>query len=340
MKFAVKQPVEQSTKQSISQAQRFWFRRPWLVVGLAFIVLLLAGGGAYWLFLPRMQPLSLPKLPAHLSMADLGLAEWESYQQPLPADALNNPQLPATPQVKPNLAALQHAAGLALLKQQQVDRGLAYLRVATEAAPGDLRYGNGYRLALRGQKHYDQEVQFFAAQLKQYNTTAARINLALSYVDQMRSCPPPPDGLVCQAQFSSRSTSQLDTILTAQPYNVIARYSRGLNHLYWPSLMGHLSRAQQDLSYAVALARPLSAISNSFTGDAYTALGDVFAKDNQVDAARNVWLNGLQVVPDSSLLKGRLAIAKEKLAEEESGSLRGLGVYVETDMSLFWTKGR
>jgi tetratricopeptide (TPR) repeat protein len=273
-------------------------------------------------------------------MADLGLSDWQSYQQPLPLDALNNPQLPSVPQVKPDLAALQHAAGLALLKQRQVDKGLAYLRAAAEAAPDNLRYDNDYRLALRTHMHYDQEEQFFAAQLAKYNTPTARINLALSYVDHMRSCPPPPDGLVCQAQFSSRSISQLDIVLTEQPYNVIARYARGLNHLYWPTLMGHLPRAQQDLSYAVALTRPLSAISNSFTGDAYTALGDVFAKDNQLDAARNVWFNGLQVVPDSSLLKSRLNIAKDKLADEESGSLRGLGVYVETDMSLFWTKER
>ena len=338
MKFAVKQPMEPSTKNSVSEQQRSWFRRPWLIVSLAVAILLLAVSGAYWLLLPRVQPLALPKLPAHLSLADLGLAEWESYQQPLPADALNNPQLPPTPQVQPNLAALQDAAGLALLKQQQVDKGLAYLRAAAEATPDNLRYDNDYRLALRTHMHYDQEEQFFAAQLAKYNTPTARINLALSYVDQMRSCPPPPDGLVCQAQFSSRSISQLDIVLAEQPYNVIARYARGLNHLYWPNLMGHLPRAQQDLSYAVALTRPLSAISNSFTGDAYTALGDVFAKDNQIDAARNVWFNGLQVVSDSSLLKSRLDIAKDKLANEENGPLRGLGVYVETDLSLFWTK--
>ena len=162
--------------------------------------------------------------------------------------------------------------------------------------------------------------------------------MALSYVDQMRSCPPPPDGLVCQAQFSSRSISQFDTILATQPYNIIARYARGLNHLYWPRLMQHLPRAAQDLSYAVALTGTLNKINNSFTDDAYTALGDTFAKDGQTDMAHNVWLNGLQIAHGSSLLQSRLDIPKDKLTDEESASLRGLGVYVETNLSLFWTK--
>jgi tetratricopeptide (TPR) repeat protein len=338
MESAITPSTQQTASLPKAQAKRPWYRHPFLIAGLAIVILLLSGTGAYILFLPKVQPLSLPKLPAHLTLADLGLGDWQSYQQPFPADPLQAPDLPATPQINTQLALLQDAAGQTLIQQHQIARGLAYLQAAAQSDPDNLRYANDYRLALRTQKRFDDEANFFANLLKTHNTVPVQIAMALSYVDQMRSCPPPPDGLVCQAQFSSRSISQLDGVLTAQPYNIVARYARGLNHLYWPRLMQHLPRAAQDLSYSVALTGTLNQISNHFTDNAYTALGDAFAKDGQIDAARNVWLNGLQIVHGSSLLQSRLAIAKDQLVDEESASLRGLGVYVETDLSLFWTK--
>jgi hypothetical protein len=147
---------------------------------------------------------------------------------------------------------------------------------------------------------------------------------------------------VCQAQLSNRSIDELNIVLTAQPYNIIARYARGLNHLYWPSLMGHLPRAQVDLQYAVALTKPLGLLGfgRAFIPQAYTALGDVFAKDGQVEPARNVWLNGLQVAPNAHLLESRLAIPQNQLVDDENGSLRGLGIPVDTDMAVFWQNER
>ena len=338
MKSVTTQSTKQTTSTPKTRAKRPWYRHPFLIAGMVIVILILSGAGAYILLLPKVQPLSLPKLPAHLALSDLGLGNWESYQQPLPADPLHASDLPATPQINTQLALLQDAAGQTLIKQQQITRGLAYLQAAVISDPDNLRYANDYRLALRTQKRFDEEANFFANLLKTHNSVPVQIAMALSYVDQMRSCPPPPDGLVCQAQFSSRSISQLDGILNAQPYNIIARYARGLNYLYWPRLMQHLPRAAQDLSYSVALTGTLNKTSNHFTDAAYTALGDAFAKDGQIDAARNVWLNGLQAVQSSFLLQSRLTIPKDQLADEESASLRGLGVYVETDLSLFWTK--
>jgi tetratricopeptide (TPR) repeat protein len=331
MKTLEKQIVEQKPTPAPKRRRVIW-------IGASLLVIVLLSG-SYWLFFPRVQPLILPVLPAHLNMSDLGLTNWKGYQQPLAQDPLNDPRLPTVAQKSSEIAPLEHAAGLALLKQQP-DKGLAYLQAALESDPDNLRYANDYRLALRDLKRYEEEEKFFTAQLAQHNSTTVRVNLALAYVDQMRSCPTPPDGLVCQAQYSSKSISQLDIILAEHPYDIIARYARGLNHLYWPTLMGHLPKAQQDLSYAVALTATLQAIDTGFSDDAYAALGDVFAKDSQIDAARNVWLNGLQVTPDSALLKSRLNIAREKLTEAENGPLRGLGVYVETDLSLFWHNER
>jgi|GEM_PF-680789 tetratricopeptide (TPR) repeat protein len=326
---------------SPGQHRRRW-RHIVLVITLILVVIAATAGGAYLLLRPRVQPLALPAVPSNLSAADLGLAGWQMYQRPLPPDPLANPTLPATPQVNPALAALEDAAGQALIRQGALDRGMAYLRAAVLAAPDNLRFANDYRLALRAHGRYSDEEAFFTWQVQTLKTPDAHLNLALAYVDAMLSCPPPPDGLVCQAQLSYRSISELNTVLAVQPDNIIARYARGLNHLYWPVLMGHLPKAQIDLEYAVALTRPLRAlgIGSAFIPQAYAALGDVFAKDGQVQAGRNVWLNGERVAPNAPILQSRLAIPTDQLVNEETGPLRGLGIPVNTDISIFWSNGR
>ncbi len=309
----------------------------WLLVPT--LILLLTGGG-YLLLRPQVQPLALPPLPAHLNAADLGLSNWQAYQRPLPAHPLDDPRLPASPQINPTLALLEDAAGQVLISSGQIERGLAYLHAAAQSDQENLRYSNDYSLALRDHKRYADELAYFE-QLAQHDRSAnVLIGFALSYVDQMRACPPPPDGLVCQAQDSSRSISVLNEVLGKNPYNVFARSARGLNHLYWPSLMGHLPQAQVDLQYVVALSVPLSAISQALTPSAYVALGDVFAKDGQIEQARNVWLNGKSVVADAAQLDQRLNIAPDQLVNQENGPLRGLGVSVDTDLTLFWKTGR
>lgn len=310
-------------------------RRTLIIIASVVLVLALAGGG-YLIFLPRVQPLTLPSLPAHLTPADLGLAAWQDYHQPLPAHPLTDSRLPGTPQVNASLALLEDAAGQALVQQGQLDRGLAYLRAAAQSSVENQRYSNDYRVALRDHRRYDDELKYFS-QLAQHDTSpATQINFALVYVDQMRACPAPPDGLVCQAQDSYRSINVLNGVLATHPYNIIAHFARGLNHLYWPRLMGHLPASQADLEYAVALTRPFPTILQAFIPQAYVALGDVFAKDGQVQTARNVWLNGKEVVSASSLLDARLNIPQDRLTDEENNTLRGLGVPVETDLTIFW----
>lgn len=330
---------KQSEGLEMSQPRSLRRSRLLRIIAVVLVVLVIAAVGGY-LLLPRVQPLSLPALPAHLSVADLGLANWQDYRHPLPSNALSSPALPRSPQAVSGLALLEDAAGQSLIQQGQIEQGLAYMRAAAQADPDNLRYNNDYRLALRNHGQYTEEEAFFAQQVQHGKSDATEIGLALSYVDEMRACPKPPDGLVCQAQDSYHSIQILDDVIAHHPYNIIAHYARGLNDLYWPSLMGHLPQAQVDLEYTVALLRPLGSVSSAFPAQAYAALGDVFAKDSQIDKARNVWLNGKLVVPHASILGSRLDIPRSQLVNEENTNLRGLGVYVETDLAIFWQGGR
>lgn len=316
-------------------------RKLWLIGASAGVLIVIGATVAYFLVSTRVTPLELPSLPAQVSASEFGLAQWQEYQQPLPAHPLENPSLPATPQPTPSLALLEDAAGQALIQQGDLSRGLSYLKAAAQADPDSLRLGNDYRLALRDHRLFQDEQTFFKTLAQKTPGVNTNIEFALTYVDLMRSCPKPPDGLVCQAQNSYSSISLLSDILQTHPYNLVARYARGLNHLYWPTLMGHLPKAQQDLQYAVALSHFQAAIGAAFAPQAYVALGDVFAKAGNISVARNAWRNGLNAVTsqEQGLLQQRLAIPQDQLQSMEDNQLRGLGVYVDTDLSLFWRKG-
>ena len=315
--------------------------RRWIIGAIAGALILIGVAIAYAFLNTQVAPLALPKLPAKLSDSQIGLARWQEYQQPLPSHPLDSSLLPSTPQATLGLALLEDEAGQAFIKQGNLTRGLAYLKAAVLADPDNLRYGNDYRLALRDNQMYQDELAFFSALAKKSPTPNTTLEYALTYVDLMRSCPKPPDGLVCQAQDSYSSISILNGLLQKNPYHILARYARGLNHLYWPTQMRHLPNAQEDLQYAVALSRFQTKIGSAFAPQAYVALGDVFGKVGDIKEARNVWLSGLNVVStqEQTLLKQRLAIPQDQLTLMENQQLRGLGVYVNTDLSLFWMKG-
>lgn len=333
--------INLATPQKKVASKRHSKPRRWMIGAIAGALILIGAAIAYVFLNTQVAPLALPKLPANLSNSQIGLARWQEYQRPLPPHPLDNSLLPTTPQAALGLALLEDAAGQALIKQGNPTRGLAYLKAAVLADPDNLRYGNDYRLALRDNQMYQDELTFFSALAKESQTPNTTIEYALTYVDLMRSCPKPPDGLVCQAQDSYSSISILNGLLQKNPYNIIARYARGLNHIYWPTQMRHLPNAQEDLQYAVALSRSQAKIGSAFAPQAYVALGDVFAKAGDIKVARNVWLNGLNAVStrEQTPLKQRLVIPQDQLTPMENQQLRGLGVYVNTDLSLFWMKG-
>src|SRR5579884_897869 len=77
-------------------------------IGVAIALLILGGAiTAYILVNAQVTPLALPSVPANLTADQIGLANWQEYQQALPAHPLENSLLPATPQATPALAALE-----------------------------------------------------------------------------------------------------------------------------------------------------------------------------------------------------------------------------------------
>ena len=131
---------------------------------------------------------------------------------------------------------------------------VSHTKAAVQADPDNLRYSNYYQWRYATINSID-ESNFFSALSKQRSIANITIEVALSYVDMMRSCSTPPDGLVCQAQILQTALLAYWIKCSRIIHIILLPTMHGLYHLYWPTLMGHLPKAQVDLQYAVALSK-------------------------------------------------------------------------------------
>jgi pentatricopeptide repeat protein len=68
----------------------------------------------------------------------------------------------------------------------------------------------------------------------------------------------------------------------------------------------------------------------------YEGLGDALVKQGRHDEARAVWHEAQGLFPDDRRLDERLAITDNARLTELVDTERGLGVAVDTDLSILW----
>ncbi len=222
---------------------------------------------------------------------------------------------------------------------------LSELERAIELAPDRLLYGNLYRrLVCRyGHLYFDRSIRFFEDLVERHpDLIMPRLNKALAYVDKM---PYPKLGIVRQGILSNQSLAELNAILAIDPRCWTAKFIRGMNHLHWPRKLGHAPQAITDFSELIALQKGYPAkLQRDYFALAYVCLGDSYVKNREngyqenLARARQAWLDGLEVYPDSSELSQRLQLLEKSPEEvvEFIGRLRGLDDPVDTDLSRVW----
>ncbi len=68
----------------------------------------------------------------------------------------------------------------------------------------------------------------------------------------------------------------------------------------------------------------------------YLGLGDAYVKDKQFEEARGIWRSAEAHFPDDPHLKQRLALTDDKALGKFVDKERGLGVVVNTDLTILW----
>ena len=107
-----------------------------------------------------------------------------------------------------------------------------------------------------------------------------------------------------------------------------------MNHLHWPRALRHSADAARDLERAVSLQAEADAPADWHLRT-WVALGQAYAKDGEVDKARDAWRRGLGVFPDAEELQSYLAIRDDDAVREKVEDARSLEQPIDTDIRFY-----
>lgn len=139
-----------------------------------------------------------------------------------------------------------------------------------------------------------QPIAFFEELVDKHPTRETKLQLALSWVDEMLLFP----ALEIKAPSSVQAVDILTGILE-EPGNenyVPALFARGLNHLHRPSRLvwpesnkTPIDAAAQDIGRCVAIGRKINAGSSKLQATLAMTLGDAYVKAGRISVARSWW---------------------------------------------------
>ncbi|MGM1048291.1 MAG: tetratricopeptide repeat protein [Bacillota bacterium] len=201
--------------------------------------------------------------------------------------------------------------------------------------PNNLVYSTELRLRLNKINQTNEYINFMKEEVEQ--TPRVRIQIALAFVDMLQDL---DLGTAALGQRSSESINILNGILKENPYDIPARYARGLNNLYWPQGLQRSEQAIQDLAYCIAVQQALNDTEFSFWPAIYAALGDAWVKNGNIKKGISIWKQASYIFPKDNDLQKR-ANADENQAYEIVKEERGINGFQRpnpkiSDISIIW----
>ena len=217
----------------------------------------------------------------------------------------------------------------------RLDRQLSQMEEQLRTRPSPYAPASRYRARCATYGQHDRSITFFKDLLAERSgDNRVRIELAAAYVDKIPTC----KGLTAfirRGNLARKSLDQLDPVIANDRDSWLAYYCRGMNHLHWPRVLGHTADAVADFKRCIELQQPdTPGNTKPYYSRGYIGLGDAHTKAKQYDQARKVWREGLKRFPQSTELKGRLAVRSDSALLEYVGAKRSLDNPVDTDFSF------
>jgi tetratricopeptide (TPR) repeat protein len=213
------------------------------------------------------------------------------------------------------------------------DTALARFEAALQADPNNLRYGNAYRLTvvkINQVKTYDRCTAFFQRLVASHpRAPNAWLHLGYAYVDKI-----PVEGAITQVLLANKALGQFSAALALEE-NWLGLYTRGNSYVYWPAIFGRTPLAIADLEKAIALSQQTTR--RSYHARAYVALGDAYWRLSDLEKARHIWRQALQLFPDDQALQTRLAPDDTALQALLTAHFEP-GKRVDTNVSGIWAE--
>jgi tetratricopeptide (TPR) repeat protein len=157
----------------------------------------------------------------------------------------------------------------------------------------------------------------------------AYLNYGFAYVDKI-----PASGAITQVILANTALSYFTKSLELRP-SWIGYYTRGNSYLYWPKIFGKAPHGVADLEQAMKIQKA-DTKKRSYFVRAYISLGDGYWKMDQLDKAKAVWKEGLELFPDNTRLKARLSKEGDELKEYIDDELDP-NKRVDTNLQEIWT---
>jgi len=235
--------------------------------------------------------------------------------------------------------AEHHWLGLQLADREKEDEALGHLENAARAMPSDLRVGNDVRLWSVRFEAWDRCIAFFEELAASHpGMPEPRLQLALAYIDKM------PDnmlGIVGQGKLSKMSIARLSEILKDEPplsedvaWSV--HYALGMNHLYWPKALGHAPLSVESFQRCIDVQKTRIEGVHAYFLLPYLGLGDALVKEGRHEEARAAWREADMMVGKDPRLDERLAIEDDEALTRFVDAARGLGIVIDTDLTVLW----
>jgi tetratricopeptide (TPR) repeat protein len=214
------------------------------------------------------------------------------------------------------------------------------MEAAIKEEPDNVRYASEYRMAVIAaakQLHpkegkpedYDRCIKFFERLTADHpSSPVAWLNYGFAYVDQI-----PAAGAITQVILANTAISYFTKSIEAKP-SWIAYYTRGAAYLFWPKIFLRAPMAVADLEEAMKIQNSQPKQPYHLRG--YTALGDAYWKNDDLEKARALWKKGLAQFPDSIALEDRLAKQGDDLKVYLDDVLDP-SKRVDTDLRVLWS---
>jgi tetratricopeptide (TPR) repeat protein len=211
------------------------------------------------------------------------------------------------------------------------EAALASFEAALKADPNNLRYGNDYRLTvvqIDQVKSYDRSIAFFKQLVADHpKAPHAWMNLGYAYVDKI-----PTEGAITQVLLANTALGYFTNALDLEE-SWLGRYTRGNSYLYWPAIFGRTPSAIADLEKAIALSRQMD--KHSYQARAYVGLGEAYWRLNDLEKARQIWREALELFPGNEPLQHLLELDDKALNAFLTAHFEP-GKRVDTNVSALW----
>lgn len=226
-------------------------------------------------------------------------------------------------------AARDYEQARGALTSGDLESALDAFEAALSADPGNLQYGNDYRLSVIKAEAYDRCLEFFEKLTVAHPTVSGLfMNYGFAHVDKI-----PSAGAITRVLLANTALQQFTKALEIEK-SWLGLYTRGSTYLYWPKVFDRAPSGVADLEEAYTLQQS-ERHKRAAHVRVYTSLGDGYWKTDDLSKATATWREGAELFPDDEGLQTRLSLEGDALAEYLATQLDP-NKRVDTDLSVLW----